>query len=189
MRTMLTSTLNPNPPIRTASRSTGAGFGFVAAALLALGAAAAHAQERRNWFDDPFLQATNGIAQCPVPEGPLMTRQEFQEAAHVRAQHGTSSWLAGRCRLANSYPYDKEIIPRVVQYIQRDGRFNDASIWVLGQRRIVTLQGCVKSREQADALVKWVTLVDDVMNVVDQLVVADPAANALRGKLPCTAVT
>ena len=132
---------------------------------------AAHAQERRNWFDDPFLQATSGLPNCPVPEGPLMTQQEFRDAAHVRAQHGTSCHLSGRCRLANSYLYDKEIVPRLPQYIQRDGRFDNTSVWVLGQRRIVTLMGCVQSREQADALVKWVSLVDDLMNVVDQLMV------------------
>jgi hypothetical protein len=135
-------------------------------------------QERRNYFDDPFLQATSAMGDCPVPEGPLMTRQEFQEAAHVRAQHGGSCYLSGRCRLPNSYLYDKEIVPRAVQYIQRDGRFGDTSVWVLGQRRLVTLMGCVQSREQADALVRSVMLVDDVMNVVDQLMVG------ARGKAP-----
>ncbi|CAN5704451.1 hypothetical protein BH11PSE7_BH11PSE7_19550 [soil metagenome] len=45
---------------------------------------------------------------------------------------------AGRCRLPNSYLYDKEIIPRVQLYIREDGRFADSSIWVLGARPIVT---------------------------------------------------
>ena len=86
-------------------------------------------------------------------------------------QHGTSCYLSGRCRLANSYLYDREIIPRVAQFIRRDGRFDDTSVWIMGQRRIVTLMGCVQSREQADALVKAVPNVDDVMGVVDLLVV------------------
>jgi hypothetical protein len=143
------------------------------AILLASAAAAGFAwsQERRNYFDDPFVQATSSLAQCPVPEGPLLTESELRERAHVRAQHGGSCYLSGRCRLPNSYLYDKEIVPRVAQYIQRDGRFDDTSVWVLGQRRVVTLKGCVQSREQAQALEQAVVLVDDVMNVVNELMV------------------
>ena len=131
----------------------------------------AAAQERKNFFDDPFVQITGAMPGCPVPEGPLVTAAEFREAAHVRAQHGTSCYLSGRCRLSNSYLYDKEIVPRVRQYVVRDGRFDNTSVWVLGQRRLVTLMGCVPTREQADALVTSVQLVDDVMNVVNQLMI------------------
>ena len=136
-----------------------------------LGAAGAWAQERTNHFHDPFLQVTRSIAGCPVPEGPLYSAAEVRQVEHERAQHGTSCYLSGRCRLPNSYLYDQEIVPRVVQYIQRDGRFDDTSVWVVGQRRIVTLMGCVRSREQAEALEKSVALVDDVMNVVNQLMI------------------
>lgn len=126
-------------------------------------------QERQNYFDDPFLQATSAVPNCPAPEAPLLTPAELREVAHVRAQHGGSCYLSGRCRLPNSYLYDKEIAPRIVQYIRRDGRFDDTSIWVLSQRRVVTLMGCVQSKEQADLLERAVVLVDDVMNVVPQL--------------------
>jgi hypothetical protein len=144
----------------------------IAAVLLSLPlAVTAAGEERQNFFDDPFVQATGAMPSCPVPEGPLLTQAEFREAAHVRAQHGTSCHLSGRCRLANSYLYDKEIVPRVKQYIVRDGRFDNTSVWVLGQRRLVTLMGCVQTREQAEALEKSVLLVDDVMNVVNQLMV------------------
>jgi hypothetical protein len=144
----------------------------IAAVLLLLPLAfPAAGEERKNFFDDPFVQATGAMPSCPKPEGPLLTQAEFREAAHVRAQHGTSCYLSGRCRLANSYLYDKEIVPRVKQYILRDGRFDDTSVWVLGQRRLVTLMGCVQTREQAEALEKSVLLVDDVMNVVNQLMV------------------
>ncbi|WP_325546896.1 BON domain-containing protein [Ramlibacter sp.] len=138
---------------------------------LLLASAAASAQERRNWFDDPFVQVTSAIPGCPVPRPPGMTEAEFRAAEHVRAQHGTSCYHSGRCRLPNSYLYDKEIIPRVAQYIRRDGRFDDTSVWVLGERRIVTLMGCVKTKEQAEQLQRSVGLVDDVMNVVDFLMV------------------
>jgi osmotically-inducible protein OsmY len=89
----------------------------------------------------------------------------------VRAQHGTSCHRVGRCRLPNSYLYDKEIIPRVQRYLRMDGRFDDTTVWVLGERRIVTLMGCVKTREQAEQMEKAVLLVDDVMGVVNFLMV------------------
>jgi hypothetical protein len=132
---------------------------------------ASHAQYRSNYFDDPFLQVTSKITSCPAPLGPALTEQQVREVAHVRAQHGGSCYRVGRCRLPNSYLYDKEIIPRVKLYITEDGRFNDTSVWVLGERRLVTLMGCVQSREQGEALERAVLLVDDVMGVVNQLMV------------------
>jgi hypothetical protein len=144
----------------------------------ALGLATAHAQERKNHFDDPFVQVTSAFANCPVPQGPGITQAEVADLAHIRSQHGTSCHLSGRCRLANSYLYDKEIIPRVAQYLRLDGRFNDTSVWVLGQRRLVTLMGCVQTPEQAVAMEKAVWLVDDVMGVINQLTVSASAANA-----------
>ncbi|MDP3760106.1 MAG: BON domain-containing protein [Ramlibacter sp.] len=144
-------------------------FVLLAGSLFALGAA--RAQERSNLFGDPFEQVTSAVPNCPVPQPPGVTKDEMAALAHVRAQHGTSCHLSGRCRLANSYLYDKEIIPRVVQYLRLDGRFNDTSVWVLGERRLVTLMGCVQSQEQAAAMEKAIGLVDDVMGVVNQLVV------------------
>jgi hypothetical protein len=132
---------------------------------------ASSAQERRNVFGDPFLQVTSALAGCPVPRPPGYTEEEVRKEEHVRAQHGTSCFASGRCRLPNSYLYDKEIIPRVKQFLQRDGRFGDTSVWVLGQRRIVTLQGCVQSKEQAEAMERAVMQVDDVSGVVDELMV------------------
>ena len=101
-----------------------------------------------------------------MPRPPGYTEEEVRKEAHVRAQHGTSCYYSGRCRLPNSYLYDKEIIPRVQTYIREDGRFNDTSLWILGERRIVTIMGCVKTKEQAEALERTVSLVDDVLNVV-----------------------
>ena len=129
------------------------------------------AQPRRNVFDDPFLQVTSAIPGCPVPRPTGYTEDEIRAEEHARAQHGTSCYASGRCRLPNSYLYDKEIIPRVQRYIRRDGRFGDTSVWVLGQRRIVTLMGCVKSTEQARQMEETVKLVDDVMLVVNELMV------------------
>ncbi|NPC56310.1 BON domain-containing protein [Caenimonas soli] len=129
------------------------------------------AQERSNFFDDPFVQVTAAMPGCPVPEGPLVTQAEVRAQAHVRSQHGGSCYRSGRCRLANSYLYDKEIIPRAVLYLQQDGRFDNTSVWLLGERRLVTLMGCVQSREQGEAMEKAVLLVDDVMGVVNHLMI------------------
>ena len=143
--------------------------------VLVVLAGSAQAQERKNHFNDPFLQATNGLPGCPVPRGPGFTEQEVRDEAHVRSQHGGSCYRAGRCRLPNSYLYDQEIIPRVQTYIRQDGRFDDTSVWVLGERRLVTLMGCVRSAEQAQALEKAVLLVDDVMGVINLLSVGTRA--------------
>ena len=134
-------------------------------------APAAQAQERRNWFEDPFVQVTSALPGCPVPAPPGMTEEEMRAEAHVRSQHGTSCYRSGRCRLPNSYLYDKELIPRVQQYLRMDGRFDDTSVWIVGERRLVTLMGCVRTREQAEQMEKAVMLVDDVMGVANFLMV------------------
>jgi hypothetical protein len=48
--------------------------------------------------------------------------------SHWRAERGTSCFQSGRCRLPNSYLYDKEIIPRVKKAIDADGRFSETSV-------------------------------------------------------------
>jgi len=62
-----------------------------------------------------------------------------------------------------------------VQYLRRDDRLADSSVWIVVQRRIVFLQGCVKSREQAETMERSVGLIDDVMGVVNQLSVQGEA--------------
>jgi osmotically-inducible protein OsmY len=139
-------------------------------ALLGLAVAtSAAAQERKNYFDDPFQQVTSALPSCAVPRPPGMTESELRDAAHVRAQAGVSCYTSGRCRLPNSYLYDKEIAARMPQYIHRDGRFEDTSLWVLVERRYVYLKGCVRTPEQAEQLEKSVALVDDVMGVINEL--------------------
>lgn len=126
---------------------------------------------RTNIFSDPFMQATRSMAKCPVAEGPLITAAEASSQAHHRAEKGTTCHYHGRCRLPNAYLYDKEIVPRVVRFIELDPRFADSSIWVLGQRRWVYLKGCAASAEQAWALEAEIRLIDDVEVVVNELMV------------------
>jgi len=133
---------------------------------------AAHAEEeRRNYFDDPFLQVTNGLSSCPTQKGPLITLAEKKAAAHYRAERGTSCYQSGRCRLPNAYLYDKEIIPRVQKALLADGSFSDTSIWVEGQRRWVWIKGCVHTQEQSKRAEDIVRAIDDVEMVINELVV------------------
>ncbi|MEP6792169.1 MAG: BON domain-containing protein [Ramlibacter sp.] len=150
-------------------------FACVLAAMLGLPAVAT-AQQRQNYFNDPLIQVTSAIPGCPAPAPPAMTEEELRAAAHVRAQHGGSCFRAGRCRLPDSYLYDREIIPRVKLYLSQDSRFDDTTVWALGERRLVTLMGCVKSQEQALAMERAVLLVDDVMGVINELMVGTAGA-------------
>ena len=79
----------------------------------------------------------------------------------------------GRCRLPNSYLYDKEIIPRVKKAIDADGRYAQTSIWVEGQRRWVWLKGCVRREVEAKELEKLVQSIDDVEVVINELVIKE----------------
>ena len=133
--------------------------------------AAASPAQRRNWFDDPFIQATHALPGCPVPDQPLMTEAEMIHDSHWRAERGTSCYQSGRCRLPNAYLYDKEIVPRVVKAIAAADTFEDTSIWVEGQRRWVWLKGCVSTPGQAAELERMVRLIDDVEAVIPQLIV------------------
>ena len=142
-----------------------------ALALVSLAPAIQAEDARTNAFDDPFLQVTRALATCPVPEGPLYTAEEAKAQSHGRTERGTTCHLWGRCRLPNAYLYDKEIIPRVATFIRRDDRFQDTSVWILGQRRWVYLKGCVASQAQSDALEREVRLIDDVEAVINELMV------------------
>lgn len=144
---------------------------FLPCLLALLLALPSSAQDRRNAFDDPFLQVTSALAGCPAPRPPGFTEEEVRKEAHVRSQHGGSCYRVGRCRLPNSYLYDKEIIPRVQQYLRMDGRFDDTTVWVQGERRLVTLMGCVRTARQKEEMERAVLLVDDVMGVVNHLMV------------------
>jgi hypothetical protein len=143
--------------------------GWPLLALLMAGDVGAQAPPRSNFFGDPFVQITARMAACPVPAGPLYTAQEVREEEHIRSQKGVSCYMAGRCRLPNAYLYDQEIIPRVAIAVHAAGRFEDTSIWALGQRRLVYLKGCVQSAQQSRDLAALVGRIDDVEGVVNQL--------------------
>ncbi len=170
-------------PASPHSKRTGRAW-FVGLLLLALDVNSAAVEGTlRNPFNDPFVQVANGLAGCPVPEVPIYDQAEYRQLAHERAQRGVSCWLAGRCRLSNSYLYDAEIIARVQKAILASGKFGDTSIWALGQRRRVRLKGCVRTAEQARELQAIVRDIDDVEGVDDELMIGVHGAPpyAVRG--------
>ncbi|MEJ6023967.1 BON domain-containing protein [Ramlibacter sp. PS4R-6] len=148
----------------------------LAFAALVMPACGAFGQQVGNLFNDPFVQVTAGLPGCPVPRGPYITEEKARVQQHVRSQHGNSCYRSGRCRLPNSYLYDAELVPRVQTFIRADGRFNDTSLWIVGERRIVTVMGCVRTQEQAIALERAITLVDDVSNVIPYVMVGTQGA-------------
>lgn len=75
----------PNPPVHAGFRATvgflsGSGIAFRSACLVALALgvapAAAPAEKRANYFNDPFLQVTRAIVDCPSQQGPMITEAE-----------------------------------------------------------------------------------------------------------------
>lgn len=129
----------------------------------------AFSDERKNFFNDPFVQATYGIKQCAIPEGPSYSLDEIRSQSHYRVERGTSCFQSGRCRLPNSYLYDKDLIDRVKRFIQMNELYADTSIWLIGQRRWVTLRGCVRSLNLADELISAIRTIDEVEEVINEL--------------------
>ncbi|SCC94298.1 Transport-associated protein (modular protein) [Thiomonas sp. X19] len=101
-----------------------------------------------NPFHDPFEQATQGLAGCPVPSPPTYTQAEMQEVEHHRVERGNSCYLAGKCRLSNSFLYDRDIARALLPALRADPQLRDTSVWMLVQGRFVQLFGCVSRQEQ-----------------------------------------
>ena len=120
----------------------------------------------RNWFDDPFFQVRSGAPACPVPLGPLTSETEMRKQTHYRSERGTRCWLAGQCRLPNSYLYDAQIADAVRARFGSTKAWRDASLWVTVQRRIVWIDGCVSPSYKAGRLENLVRSVPDVELVV-----------------------
>ena len=58
--------------------------------------------ERANFFDDPFVQVTKAIAQCPVPHGPEITREQMLRETPFRSERGLRCFQEGTCRLPSA---------------------------------------------------------------------------------------
>ena len=127
------------------------------------------APEKKNWFEDPFFQVSSALADCPVPQGPLLTYDEQRQEAHGRIERGTSCWLAGQCRDSNAYRYDKSLAAPVAAALKAVPGIESSSVWVIVQRRWVFLQGCVGSPELINQLERAAQAVPEVEVVVPML--------------------
>ncbi|SAK54338.1 hypothetical protein AWB76_01961 [Caballeronia temeraria] len=144
--------------------------------LAAVLAAAAHmtcaGEPLANRGNDPFLHVSSAIADCPAPRGPLETDQEWLDEAHYRIERGNSCWIAGRCRLANSYDYDKEIAESVTRRLNSLNASlqwrEQTSLWLTLQRRFIYLDGCVSRDFDTARFVSALGETADVEKVIDR---------------------
>jgi hypothetical protein len=125
----------------------------------------AHAEERRNWFNDPFFQISHGIPACRAPLGPLITEAERRVESHSRAERGTTCWLAGQCAKANAYFYDAGIAQALRDRLAAAPHFADFSLWVTVQRRLIFVEGCVRNASDERDIVAFLQAVPDVERV------------------------
>jgi hypothetical protein len=137
--------------------------------LVAVCCCATAGEERRNWFDDPFAQATHGMPHCPIPDGPLMTEAEMRMESHARAERGTRCWLEGKCDSPSAYKYDKPINENATTRLAGDPRFKDSTVWVRTLRGFVFLQGCVRSEKQRQQMIGAVAALPRVDRVLDEM--------------------
>lgn len=125
--------------------------------------------QRKNWFNDPFFQVRSGITQCPVPLGPMITEAERNTEAHYRVERGTSCWMEGKCSKPNSYLYDASIAEALRQRFGNTKDFDRTSLWLIVQRRFVTVQGCVEQAQQGDAIEAMIKTIPDVERIIIQV--------------------
>ncbi|SAL13294.1 hypothetical protein AWB74_00291 [Caballeronia arvi] len=134
---------------------------------------AAHADDtRENRGNDPFLHVSSAIADCPAPRGPFETAQEWLDEAHYRIERGNSCWIAGRCRLSNSYEYDKEIaqsVTRRLNSLNASLQWREkTSLWLTLQRRFIYLDGCISRDFDKARFVSSLGETADVEKVIDR---------------------
>ncbi|PMS17195.1 hypothetical protein C0Z18_20725 [Trinickia dabaoshanensis] len=153
----------------------------VAACAVQAGSAWAGAP-RANHGNDPFFQVSTAIPGCPVPLGPLQTDEEWLADSHYRIERGNSCWWEGRCRLSNSYLYDKgieEAVNRRLSNIERATHWREhTTLWLMLQRRFIYVQGCVAPDFDKQAFLAELRKTADVERVIDDTT-ADPASDAL----------
>ncbi len=129
-------------------------------------------EPRANHGNDPFFQVSSAISGCPVPLGPLRTEQEWLADSHYRVERGNSCWWEGRCRLSNSYLYDREIqeaVKRRLTNIEPSTHWREqTTLWLVLQRRFIYVQGCVSPDFNKQAFLSGLAKTADVERVIDQ---------------------
>jgi hypothetical protein len=137
--------------------------------------ASADDETRMNRGNDPFMHVSNAVAHCAAPRGPFETQQEWLGEAHYRIERGNSCWIAGRCRLSNSYDYDKEIadsVTRRLNSLNASMQWREkTSLWLTLQRRFIYIDGCVTRDFDRARFVSALSETADVERVIDRMTV------------------
>lgn len=121
--------------------------------------------ERRNWYNDPFIELSNAFPGCPVPLGPLITHAQMETDAHYRVEQGTSCWLAHECSKPNSYLYDAPIADAARLRFSGDPVLNGTSLWLTIQRRFIYAEGCADASFDRVAFQRRLEALPDVQHV------------------------
>ena len=162
-------------------------FGLVMLVFLAFARMAAAAEPLIvNPFNDPFAQATHGLVGCPAPSPPTYTRAEIREVEHHRVERGNSCYLAGKCRYASSFDYDRGIAAALLPAVRADPALRDSAVWVLVQGRVVLLSGCVSQSDQIERLEAIARATPDVQVVLSDLLVGTRGHPPYRLALPAS---
>ncbi|KAF7962176.1 hypothetical protein AWV80_24775 [Cupriavidus sp. UYMU48A] len=134
--------------------------------------AQACAEDVANYGNDPFVQVSSRIADCPEPVGPRVSEAEWRREAHHRIEQGNHCWTEGRCRLANAFQYDKEIAESLQRRLRTLATtmplWQDSTLWITVRGRWLTVQGCVRPGFAKASFLRALGEVADVEKVVDQ---------------------
>lgn len=146
-------------------------------AILGLAAASACVlaePQRVNRGDDPFFSISTAVPGCPVPLGPLETDAEWLAEGHYRIERGNSCWWEGRCRLPNSYLYDKEIAEAVKRRLTNIDPATHwktrTTLWLMLQRRFIYVQGCIAPDFDKQTFLSELGKTADVERVIDETI-------------------
>jgi hypothetical protein len=120
----------------------------------------------KNWFNDPFFPLVQGMQQCPVPRGPLMTEAEMKAESHSRIERGTTCWMTGQCKEPNAYRYDAGIADAIRKRFSGDPALRDMSLWITVKRRFVWVEGCAPDASRTAGLETMFGAVPDVERVL-----------------------
>ncbi|MDN0082930.1 hypothetical protein QU487_09200 [Crenobacter sp. SG2305] len=137
----------------------------ILALLLGLPWGQAAPTERHNWFNEPIVQLSSELPDCPAPDGPLLTEEQMRAQAHDRIERGTTCYLAHECRYANAYSYDPEIAEAARQRLQDKPLLRGSTLWLTVQRRFVRIEGCATSQRQLDYVARTLLGLPDVQQV------------------------
>jgi hypothetical protein len=149
-------------------------------AALLLAGAAADDDLPLNRFNDPFEAVSSDLTDCPEPRGPRITAAEMRVQAHHRAERGTTCWLKGDCSQPNAYRYDAGIAAALRPQLTSAAALHPSSLWLTVQGRVVYLEGCVATADQAADLEALARGLPDVLQALALVRVGPGGASPYR---------